>query len=107
MFSILSPDTNIRKQCFILTYLRAQGDSHNGACAAKCSKFDFEKFENLTIPLKGACAPMRGYRVERKLKVNGFTTKNFSIERVAGQGYLSALLYALVSEVLRHRDKIK
>ena len=44
-------------------HLRAHGDSLKGACAAKCLKFDFEKFENLIIPLKRACAPMRGNRV--------------------------------------------
>ena len=65
MFSILSPYTNRRKKCFILTHLRAQGDSLKGACAAKSSKFDFEKFENAIIPLKGACAPMRGNRVSK------------------------------------------
>ena len=46
-----------------MTHLRAQGDSFKGACAAKCSNFDFEKFENSIIPLKGACAPMRGNMV--------------------------------------------
>ena len=60
---VFPTDTNRRKQCFTLTHLRAQGDSLKGACAAKCSKFDFEKFENSIIPLKGACAPMRGNRV--------------------------------------------
>ena len=40
-----------------------QGDSLKGACAAKYSKFDLEKFENSIIPLKGACAPMQGNRV--------------------------------------------
>ena len=63
MFSILSTDTHRRKQCFILIHLRAHGDSLKGACAAKSSKFDFEKFENSIIPLKGACALMRGNRV--------------------------------------------
>ena len=44
-------------------HLKAQDNSRKGACAAKCSKLDFEKFENSIIPLKGACAPMRGNRV--------------------------------------------
>ena len=44
-------------------HLRVQGDSLKGACAAKCSKFDFEKVENLIISLKGACASMQGNRV--------------------------------------------
>ena len=44
-------------------HLRGQGDSLKGACAAKCSKFDFGKFENPINPLKGACAPMRSNRV--------------------------------------------
>ena len=50
-----------------MPHLRAQGDSLKGACAAKCSNFDFEKFENSIIPLKGACAPMRDNRVNRFL----------------------------------------
>ena len=50
--------------------LRARDDSLKGACAAKCSNFDFEKFENSIIPLKGACAPMRGNRVIRNLSSN-------------------------------------
>ena len=37
-------------------HLRAQDASLKGACAAKCSKFDLEKFENSIIPLEGACA---------------------------------------------------
>ena len=44
-------------------HLRAQGDLLKGAYAAKYLKFDFEKFENSIIPLKGACAPMLGNRV--------------------------------------------
>ena len=35
-----------RKQCFILSHLRVQGDSLRGACAANSSKFDLEDFEN-------------------------------------------------------------
>ena len=60
---VFSTDTNRRKQCFTLTHLKAQGNSLKGACAAKCSKFDFEKFENSVIPLEGACAHIRGNRV--------------------------------------------
>ena len=30
-------------------HLRAQGDSLKGACAADCSKFDFQKIEKLKI----------------------------------------------------------
>ena len=43
--------------------LRARDDLLKSACAAKCSKFDLEKFENSIIPLKSACAPVRGNRV--------------------------------------------
>ena len=50
-----------------MTHLRAQGDLLKGKCATKCSKFDFEKFENSIFPLKGACAPMRVNRVSHAI----------------------------------------
>ena len=59
-FTKTAKEFNAHWKC---SHLRAQGDSLKGACAAKCSKFNFEKFENSIIPLKGACAPMRGNRV--------------------------------------------
>ena len=48
-----------------MPHLREQGDSLKGACTAKCSNFDFEKFENSIIPLEGACTPMRGNKVRQ------------------------------------------
>ena len=64
---------NVHWRC---PHLRAQGDSLKGACAAKCLKFDLEKFENSTISLKGACPPMRGNRVSNTVS-NQLSRKEF------------------------------
>ena len=62
-----------------------QGYSIRGACAAKCSKFDFEKFENSIMPLKGACAPMRDNRVAifNIIAMAYFSLTDYFIEDVA------------------------
>ena len=63
-----------------------QGDSLKGACTANCSKFDFEKFENSLIPLKGACAPMRGNRVRK------FSSKN---DKIGFEKYLKTIIRSI------------
>ena len=60
--NLMSIENALNQGCRAI-HLRAKGLSLKGACATKCSKFDFEKFENSIISLKDACAPMRGNRV--------------------------------------------
>ena len=58
-----------------MTHLRAQDDLVRGACGA--TKIYIEKLKNSINPLKGACAPMRGNSVGKKVKKFFPTTNCF------------------------------